>query len=60
MTLEELKEYLKSNASEEDILDVLGLDVDILVEQFDYLIDEKFEEVLSYFDLEEDEDETDL
>lgn len=60
MTLEELKEYLKANATEDDIIDVLGLTIDHLVEQFDYLIVENFDEVLSYFDLDEEDYETDL
>ena len=60
VTLEELKEYLKANATEDDIIDVLGLTIDHLVEQFDYLIVENFDEVLSYFDLDEEDYETDL
>ncbi len=59
MTLEELKDYLKSNATEDDLLDVLKISIDDLVEQFDYKIDNKFEKVLTYFDLDnEDDDET--
>jgi len=59
LTLEELKDYLKSNATEDDLLDVLKISIDDLVEQFDYKIDNKFEKVLTYFDLDnEDDDET--
>lgn len=57
-TLEELKEFLKSSASEEDILDVLNINVEQLIERFDDVIDDKFDSVLEYFGLTvEDEDE---
>lgn len=56
-TLEELKEFLKSNASEDDILDVLNITIEQLLERFDDEIDDKFETILSYFGLDDNEDE---
>ena len=55
MTLEELKEYLKSNATEFDLLDVLDISIEELVEFFDHKIDAKFDSVLAYFDLNTEE-----
>jgi hypothetical protein len=57
MTLTELQEYLKSNASEEDLLDVLHITTEDLVEFFDSRIDERYDEVLTYFGLDENDSE---
>lgn len=57
LTLEELKEYLKSDANEDDLIDVLEISVEELVEAFDHKIDLHFEKTLTYFGL--DEDDTD-
>lgn len=54
-TLEELKEYLKANATEDDLLDVLNITVEELVEFFDHKIDNSFDDVLEYFDLNNEE-----
>lgn len=59
-TLEELKEFLKANASEEDLLDVLNITAEQLVERFDDVIDDKFDTVLDYFGMTPEEDGDDL
>ncbi|MBT9146154.1 MAG: hypothetical protein DDT42_02036 [candidate division WS2 bacterium] len=57
MTLEELKEYLKYYATEEELVDILGISVKTIVDHFDNLIDMNFEKVLDYYGLEEEEEE---
>lgn len=59
-TLEELKEFLKANASEEDLLDVLAITAEHLVERFDDVIDDRFDAVLEYFGMTPEEDEDEL
>lgn len=57
LTLTELQEYLKSNASEEDLIDVLQITSEDLVEMFDHKIDRHFEKILTYFGLDGSDDE---
>jgi hypothetical protein len=47
MTLEELKEYIIENVSEEDLISYLDADISILVEVLHDEIDSKFDRLIS-------------
>lgn len=56
LTLEELKELLIDRKSEQEFLELLGLDITDLVSAFSDIIDENFERLEEEFTLEDIDD----
>lgn len=56
LTLEELKEILKDRKSEQEFLELLGLDIEDLVEAFTDIIEENFERIEEEFTMEDEDD----
>lgn len=53
MTLEELKEYLVQNVSEEDLISYLDADISLLVEVLHDEIDTKFDKLIDILGIDE-------
>lgn len=56
LTLEELKELLIDRKSEQEFLELMGLDITDLVSAFSDIIDENFERLEEEFTLEDIDD----
>jgi hypothetical protein len=57
ITLEELKEYIKSNVNEVDILEHLNIDSEELVETFSDKIEDKMVKLIRELELTEDDED---
>lgn len=57
MTLPELKERLAQEYDEVALLEILGIDAKMLVNHFDYLIENMYDELVSLFEEEWDDNE---
>ena len=57
LTIEELKEWLAHNVDEVTLIEDLGISSDKLVELLHDVIDEKYDELIDLYDLEQDEND---
>lgn len=57
LTIEELKEWLAHNVDEVTLIEDLGISSDRLVELLHDVIDEKYDELIDLYDLEQDEND---
>ena len=56
-TLEEVKEYIKKNVNEVDLLEVLDISSEELVEAFSDEIEENIEKLIAQLDIQDTDDE---